>query len=87
MTATRRGGILLTGRAFDSLAAAGVELQQMIDLILRFGGGGEAETGGCGRGAAYVGVTGDEFEEVESDIFGAAGGGKGSGFHGSDGSG
>jgi hypothetical protein len=79
----RRAGILLTGRGFNGLAAAGVKLKEVLHLILGLGGRGETESGGRGGGTAYVGVASDKFEQIESDIFGAAGGGERSGFHGS----
>jgi len=45
------------------------------DRVLGLGGGGKAEAGGGGSGGlGDVGVAGDEFEEVESDVFRAAGG-------------
>jgi hypothetical protein len=65
----------------DGFAATGVEAEHLGDLIVRLGGGGKAKAG-CGRGgfAADVGVGRDELEQVEGDVFGAAGG-VGAGFH------
>src|SRR5436309_525755 len=75
---------LLSGRCFNGLAATGVKLKQMVDLVLGFGGCGQPETGGGGgRGAAYVGLAGDELEQIEGDVFTTARYGERSGFHGS----
>jgi len=82
-TAMRRGGTLFAGRGFDGLAAAGVELEEVIDLVVGLGGCGEAEAGGGGRWAADVGVAGDKLEQVEGDVFAAAGEGERRRFHGS----
>ena len=41
-------------------------------MIFRLGSGGKAEAGGGGALGAEVGVGGDELEEIESDVFGAA---------------
>ena len=75
--------MLLAGWSFDGLAAASVELEQVIDLVFGLGGCGQAESGGGGRGAADVGVSGNELEQVEGDVFGAAGYGERCGVHGS----
>ncbi len=89
MTATRRGGIgLLLGGGVEvggglySGATAGVEVEDLRDLVFGFGGRGKAEAGGCGGGfAAEVRVGGDELEQVKSDVFRAASGVAGAGFH------
>ena len=77
--------MLLAGRGFDGLAAAGVELEQVIDLVFGLGGGGQTEAGGRGRWAADVGVAGHKLKQVEGDVFGTAGYGERRGFHASDG--
>ncbi len=59
--------------SFDCLTAASVEVQDLGDLVFCFGCGWDAEPGGCACGAGLeVGVGGDELEEVEGDVFGAA---------------
>jgi len=75
MTATRMGGTdLLLERSFYGFAAAGVEVEERGDLVFVLGGGCAAEAGGGGGGAlGDVGVRGDKLEEVEGDVFGAAG--------------
>ncbi len=52
-------------------------------MVFPLGGGGKAEARGGGGGlVADVGVGGDEFEEIEGDVFRAAGGEeRGAGFH------
>lgn len=54
----------------------------MRGLIFRLDGRGRAEAGGRGALAAEVGVGGDEFEEIESDVFRATRSGVVAGFHG-----
>jgi len=67
---------------FYGFAAAGVELEEAGDLVFGLGRGRNAEAGGCsGGGLAYVGVGGDELEEVEGDVFGATSGEVGALFH------
>jgi hypothetical protein len=75
--------MLLAGWSFDGLAAASVELEQVIDLVVGLGGRGQTETGGRGRWATDVGVAGDKLKQVEGDVFGAAGYGERCGVHGS----
>jgi hypothetical protein len=93
MTATRRADTLLLrgGRwsegELDGLAAAGVEVEQMGDLVVGFGAGRNAEAGRGGSGGlGEVGGPGDKFEEIEGDVFAAACGG-GALVHEGDGSG
>jgi len=72
------------GWGLYSSATAGVEVEDLGDLVLGFGGRGKAEAGGGGGGfAAEVRVGGDELEQIESDVFRAASGVAGAGFHGS----
>src|SRR5581483_2551894 len=59
---------------------AGVELEELIDLVLGFGGAGCDETSRGAAGAADVGVRGDELEQIEGDVFRAASQ-VGAGFH------
>jgi hypothetical protein len=59
-------------RRFNGYAAAGVELEELGELIFGLGSGGKAEAGRGGAFGAEVGVSGNEFEEIESDVFGAA---------------
>ena len=59
-------------RRFNGYAAAGVELEQLGELIFGLGGGGKAEAGGGSALGAEVGVGGNELEEIESDVFRAA---------------
>jgi hypothetical protein len=67
---------------FDGYAAACVEIEQLGELIFGLGSRGQAETSGGGTLGAEVGVGGDEFEEIESDVFRAArGGGAVAGVH------
>jgi hypothetical protein len=59
-------------RRFNGYAAAGVELEELGELIFGFRSGGKAE---AGRGRAFraeVRVGGNELEEIESDVFRAA---------------
>jgi hypothetical protein len=70
----------LQGR-FDGFAAAGVEVEDLRDLIFRSGCGRETEAGGGRIFVAEVGVGGDELEEVESDVFRTTGSGVVAGFH------
>jgi hypothetical protein len=42
-------------------------------VLFRFGGGGAAEAGGGHGGAAHAGGSGDELQQVEGNIFMAAG--------------
>ena len=74
--------MLLAGRGFDSLAAAGVELEQVVDLVFGLGGGGQTEAGGRGRWTPDVGVAGHKLEQIEGDVFGTAGYGESWRFHG-----
>ena len=68
---------LLDG-GFDGLTAASVEVQELGDGVFALGGGGCGETGGRVAGAGLdVGVRGEEFEQIERDVFRAAGGGGG----------
>ena len=63
-------------RGFDRDATAGVELEQLRDLIFGLGRRGKTE---AGRGASLVsevGVSGYELEEIEGDVFRAAGSGE-----------
>ncbi len=72
-TATRVvGKALLLDRGFDSLAALGVKLQQRFDLIFGLRGARGYEPGAARGFAADIGHGGNEFEEVERDIFFAA---------------
>jgi hypothetical protein len=59
-------------RRLNRNAAAGVELEELGELILGLGSGGKAEAGRGGALGAHVGVCGYELEEVESDVFRAA---------------
>jgi hypothetical protein len=69
-------------RRFDGYAAAGVELEELGELIFGLGGGGKSEAGRGGAFGAEIGVGGNEFEEIESDVFRAArSGGAVAGFH------
>jgi hypothetical protein len=81
------GRALLAEWGFDGLAAAGVELEQVVDLVLGLGRGRGDETGRSGRLGTDVGLAGDKLEQVEGDIFGAARCRERDGFHGFDGSG
>jgi len=77
--------LLLGGRygSFDGFAAAGVELEELRDLIFRLRAGGDAEAGNRGTGGGFeIGVSGNELEQVESDVFGTASGEIGALFHG-----
>ena len=54
----------------------------MGELIFRLGGGGKAKAGGGGALGTEVGMSGNELEEIESDVFRAArSGGAVAGFH------
>ncbi len=72
-----RHGLLLRGRGrvdggFHGGAATCVEREDVVDLIFGLGGRRDAEAG-CGGGlGAEVGVRGDELEQVEGDVLGAA---------------
>jgi hypothetical protein len=57
---------------FNGYAAAGVELEQLGYLIFGLGTRGKAEAGRRGAFGAEIGVGGNEFEEIESDVFRAA---------------
>ncbi len=73
--AERFGHRLLLGgvRGFDGYTAAGVEIEELRDLIFGPGGGLHAEAGGAGSGTGFeIGVGGDELEEIKGDVFGAA---------------
>ena len=71
-----RGTLLLVSPVFDGgfdcLAAADVEFEEFLHLIVGLGGRTDAEAGGSWCLAAYVGLGGDELEEVERDVFSAA---------------
>ena len=71
-----------TGRSdgrIDGLATTNIEVEDLSDLVLGLGAGSRSEAG-CGgdRFVAEVGVSGDELEEIESDVFRAASGVEGS---------
>lgn len=73
--ALERGqGLLLCGGGgrFHGLAAAGVELEKLGDLVFSLGGARRPEACRCTAGAADVRVRRDELEQVESDVFRAA---------------
>ena len=67
-------GHYFSNGGFDGFAAAAVEVEQVGDLVFWLGAGRDAEAGAAGGLLAYVGVGGDELEQVEGDIFRAAGG-------------
>ena len=67
------GGDLLCPFAFDGAEAAAVEREQLGHVLLGLGAGGGGEAGGGRSGAAGVGDSGDEPEQIESDVFIAAG--------------
>ena len=62
-------GELLAGGGFDGLAAACIQLEQVGDLIFALGGRRSGKAGGAGGFGAYVGVGGDELQQVERDVF------------------
>ena len=69
-------------RRFDGYTAAGVEVEELGELVFGLGGRGKAEAGGGSALGAEVGVSGNELEEIESDVFRAARSGGGvAGFH------
>ena len=59
--------------AFHCFKASGVEFQQLGYVLLRLGSRGAAETCGARGGTAHTGGSGDKLEQIESDIFIAAG--------------
>jgi hypothetical protein len=68
---------------FDCFAAAGVEIEEVGDWVFSLGGGGGGEAGDrSAAGLGDVGVRGYELEEIESDVFGTAGGEVGALIHG-----
>jgi hypothetical protein len=62
----------LLHRSLNRLTAAGVERKQLGDLVVGLGGGCDAKAGGAGGLGADVGLRGDELEQIERDVLGAA---------------
>src|ERR1700679_2995648 len=72
----RRTPLELLGAALapDDREAACVELEQVSHLIVSLGGGGVGKAGRGRSRTADVGRGGDEFEQIQGDIFVAASG-------------
>lgn len=56
-------------RRFNRNAATSVELEELGELVLGLGCGGKTEAGGRGTLRAQVGVSGNELEQIKSDVF------------------
>ena len=69
-------------RRFNGFAAAGVEVENLRDLVFGPRRGGGTEAGGRRGFITEVGVCSEELEEIESDVFRAASGGDVTRFHG-----
>jgi hypothetical protein len=67
-----RPALLLFYWSLDHLAAAGIEFEEMSDLIVGLGAGGYAEAGGTGAFVSDVSLGCDKFEQIERDVFCAA---------------
>jgi hypothetical protein len=58
----------LCGLAFDDAETARVELEEVRDLIVGFGGAAGDEPGGRRTGAANAGSSGHKLQKVEGDV-------------------
>jgi hypothetical protein len=63
--------------AFDGMKTAGVKVKKFVGLILGLGASWLLESDG--GGLTVIGISGDEFHEVESDVFIAPRAGNGDG--------